>query len=141
MIEAPFEVQFGQSEHARLRLSILGYEHPEVAEPEGLDVVRAHFLVDAGSVSATFEGRLFGYELQELCEYLSLIISGNGPAKSMTFGGGVFELAFAPSRRGPMLLVVTIKEIDETHLRLEYMVRLEPHEIVQIHRELSAAFA
>ncbi len=126
-----FELVFGHRERARLRLSILGYAHPEIAEPEGFDLLDVRLDVRAGSVTAEFAVQIHDFELSDLAEYLSEIVSGNGPARALTFAGGILELSFAPSRRGPVLLGVILKEVDDAHLRLEYLVTLEPHEIGQ----------
>ncbi len=126
-----FDLVFGHRERARLRLSILGYAHPEIAEPEGFDLLDVRLDVRAGSVTAEFAVQIHDFELSELAEYLAEIVSGNGPARALTFAGGILELSFAPSRRGPVLLGVILKEVDDAHLRLEYLVTLEPHEIGQ----------
>ena len=124
-----FDLVFGHRERARLRLSILGYAHPEIAEPEGFDLLDVRLDVSAGSVTAEFAVQIHDFELSDLAEYLGEIVSGNGPARALTFAGGMLELSFAPSRRGPVLLGVILKEVDDAHLRLEYLVTLEPHEI------------
>ncbi|MHB8462011.1 MAG: hypothetical protein ACYDA1_05145 [Vulcanimicrobiaceae bacterium] len=127
-----FDLVFGHRERARLRLSILGYAHPDIAEPEGFDLLDVRLDVSAGSVVAEFSVQMHDFELTDLADYLVEIVSGNGPARALTFAGGMLELSFAPSRRGPVLLGVILKEVDDAHLRLEYLVTLEPHEIGQV---------
>jgi hypothetical protein len=43
--------------------------------------------------------------------------------------GGLLNLSFAPSRRGPVLCAVLLKSIDASHVRLEFMITLEPEDI------------
>lgn len=127
----PFDVVFGHRERAHFRLSVLEYLHPEMREPEGFDLLRVQAHIGAGSAKATFDLEMHVYELTELASYLETITSGNGPPHMLSFAGGTVELSFAPSRRGPVLLGVIIKEVDDAHLRLEYLITLEPHEIGQ----------
>jgi hypothetical protein len=46
-------------------------------------------------------------------------------------------LSFAPSKRGPVLCGVLLKTIDASHLRLEFLVTLEPQDISRTLFELS----
>jgi len=125
------DIHLGASERANLRLELLGYKHPDVAEPEGLDLINVRAHASAAPVEAAFDVELAVYELRELVEYLTEINSGNGPAKSFDLAGGLLSLSFAPSRRGPILCAVRHKSIDATHLRIEYLVTLEPSDITR----------
>jgi hypothetical protein len=42
---------------------------------------------------------------------------------------GLLSLSFAPSKRGPVLCAVLLKTIDTSHVRLEFLITLEPEEI------------
>ncbi len=133
------DVRFGSDENKpRVRLEILGFEHPEVAEPDGLDLLATRVHADALPVTATFDISLRVAELVEMRDYLREINSGNGPPMSFTLAGGLLELSFAPSRRGPVLCAVAIKSIDASHVRLEYMVTLEPETISRSIADLGA---
>ena len=128
----PIDVRFGHEEHKpHVRLEITGFEHPEVAEPDGLDllVCRAH--AAAPPVRAAFDLSLRVAELLDVREYLLTINSGNGPQNAFTLAGGLLSLSFAPSRRGPVLCAVQLKSIDASHVRLEYLVTLEPESITR----------
>lgn len=127
----PFEVRLGDEGGANLRVEIAGYEHPEVAEPHGLDLLACRVHANAAPVRATFAYSLRALELAELRSYLAEIISGNGPAGAFSMAGGLFNLSFAPSRRGPVLCAVMLKSIDESHVRLEYMITFEPRDIAR----------
>lgn len=119
-------------------LEILGYVHPDVAEPEGMDLLECLVHADAPPVQATFPVPIRVEELRSVASYLSQINSGNGPAGNFSIAGGLFELSFAPSRRGPVLLAVRLKSIERAHVRLEYLVTLEPEAITRLLRELRA---
>lgn len=129
-----FEVRLGRADGAHLRIEVVGYEHPEVAEPQGFDLLECRVHASAEPVQASFVYSVRVMELMELRGYLAEINSGNGPPAAFAFSGGVFNLSFAPSRRGPVLCAVLLKSIDVSHVRLEFMVTLEPP-------DLSAALA
>lgn len=123
------EVLLGRDSGAHLRVEIAGFEHPDVAEPQGLDLLdcRAHAIAEP--VRASFRYSVRAEEFWDVRAYLERINSGNGPPKAFSIAGGLFGLAFAPTRRGPVLCAVTLKNIDESHVRLEYMIALEPEDI------------
>lgn len=75
--------------------------------------------------------------LETLREYLEKISTGNGPSESLAIAGGLLTLSFAPSKRGPVLCGVLLKTIDASHLRLEFLVTLEPQDISRTLFELS----
>jgi hypothetical protein len=118
-------------------IEILGYAHPEVAEPEGMDLLDCLVHADAPPVQAAFPVPIRVEELGAVADYLSAINSGNGPNESFTIAGGLFELSFAPSRRGPVLCAVRLKSIERAHVRLEYLVTLEPEAITRFLREVA----
>lgn len=130
MTFAPVAIRFGD-EGARpsLALEVVDYAHPERAEPEGLDLMNCRALARAGPLEASFEIAIGLWELFDLRDYLEGINSGNGPAQSFMLGGGLLTLSFAPSRRGPVLCAVLLKTIDASHVRLEYLITLEPTDI------------
>jgi hypothetical protein len=134
----PCVISLGHRELPHLRLDVRGYAHPDVAEPEGLDLLRVHAHASAAPVTTTFEFDVGVYELRELGAYLEEINSGNGPMRSFPIAGGMLTLSFAPSRRGPVLCSVLLKSIDASHLRVEYLVTLEPEEITSTLAQLSA---
>ncbi len=121
-----------------VRLEITGYEHPDTVEPHGMDLLSCVVHADAAPVRAAFGVSIRVEELASLRDYLLQINSGNGPAESFSFAGGLFELSFAPSRRGPVLCGVRLKSIESSHARLEYLVTLEPENISRALGELSA---
>jgi hypothetical protein len=125
----PFDVPFGRGEDAALRLEIAGYEHPEVAEPQGFDLLACRVHARAGPVNASFDYSIRVMELVELRSYLAEIVSGNGPPAAFAMAGGLFHVSFAPSRRGPVLCAVLLKSIEASHVRLEFMITLEPPDI------------
>jgi len=133
------DVSFGSTNAANLRLELLGYKHPDVAEPEGLDLIAVRAHAAAAPVEAAFDLDLAMYELRELAEYLTEINSGNGPQKSFELAGGLLSLSFAPSRRGPILCAVRHKNIDASHLRIEYLVTLEPNDVTRCVTQLKSA--
>ena len=122
--------------HAEIQVA--GYVHPEVAEPEGMDLLDCFVRAVAPPVDATFPVSIRVDELRALGNYLAEINSGNGPAGGFAFAGGLFEISFAPSRRGPVLCAVGLKSIEASHARLEYMITLEPQEITKLLHDLAA---
>ena len=127
--DGPFEVLLGHRDGAYLRLEVLGYVHPEVAEPHGFDLLECRVHAHAEPVEASFAFSIRVIELIELRAYLAEINSGNGPPAAFAISGGLLSLSFAPSRRGPVLCAVLLKSIDVSHVRLEFMVTLEPPDI------------
>ena len=125
----PFDVLFGRRDASHLRLEVLGYVHPEVAEPHGFDLLDCRVRAHADPVNATFAFSLRVMELVELRAYLAEINSGNGPPAAFAMSGGLLNLSFAPSRRGPVLCAVLLKSIDASHVRLEFMLTMEPEDI------------
>ncbi|HTX55863.1 MAG TPA: hypothetical protein VMD47_02045 [Candidatus Acidoferrales bacterium] len=119
-------------------IQIAGYVHPDVAEPEGMDLLDCFVRACAPPVDATFPITIRVDELRALGSYLATINSGNGPAGSFSLSGGLFDLSFAPSRRGPVLCAVGLKSIEASHVRLEYLVTLEPEEITKLLQDLAA---
>ncbi len=133
------DVRFGyDDEKPHVRLEVLGFEFPDIAEPSGLDLLVCRVHAHAAPVSATFDVSLRVAELMDLREYLREINSGNGPPISFALAGGLLEISFAPSRRGPVLCAVRIKSIDASHVRLEYLVTLEPESISRSIADLAA---
>jgi len=126
---ASFDVLFGRRDAPHLRLEVLGYVHPEVAEPHGFDLLSCRVRAHADPVDATFAFSLRVMELVELRAYLAEINSGNGPPAAFAMSGGLLNLSFAPSRRGPVLCGVLLKSIDASHVRLEFMITMEPEDI------------
>lgn len=121
-----------------VRIEVTGFEHPDTVEPHGMDLLRCIVHAVAPPVNAPFEVSMRVEEFDELRSYLSQINSGNGPAGTFSLGGGLFELSFAPSRRGPVLCGVRLKSIESSHVRVEYMVTLEPENISRAMMDLSA---
>jgi hypothetical protein len=120
-----------------VRIEIAGYEHPDTVEPHGMDLLRCIVHADAPPVRAAFDVSIRVEEFVALAAYLQQINSGNGPPENFTFAGGLFELSFAPSRRGPVLCGVRLKSIETSHARLEYLVTLEPESISRALTELA----
>ena len=116
-------------EKPHVRIDVEGFEHPDTVEPHGMDLLRCVVHAVAPPVNAPFEVSMRVAEFGEMRDYLASINSGNGPAETFSFAGGLFELSFAPTRRGPVLLGVRLKSIDSSHVRVEYMVTLEPETI------------
>lgn len=125
----PFDVLLGRRDAPHLRLEVLGFVHPEVAEPHGFDLLACRVRAHADPVDATFSFSLRVMELVELRAYLAEINSGNGPPAAFAMSGGLLNLSFAPSRRGPVLCAVLLKSIDASHVRLEFMITMEPEDI------------
>ena len=119
-------------------IEIAGYVHPEIAEPEGMDLLDCIVHAVAPPVQAQFPVTIRVDELRSLSHYLSTINSGNGPAGNLSMSDGLFDLSFAPSRRGPVLCAVGLKSIEASHVRLEYMITLEPEEITRLLQDLAA---
>ena len=135
----PQTVYLGEnSGHAHVRFEITGYVHPDTAEPAGMDLLNCVVHAVAPPVDAAFEITMRVEEFASLGEYLGQINSGNGPAANFTFAGGLFELSFAPSRRGPVLCAVRLKSIESSHVRVEYLVTLEPESISRSVTSLAA---
>jgi hypothetical protein len=130
-------IRVGESD-PRAEIQVAGYVHPEVAEPEGMDLLDCFVRAVAPPVDATFPVSIRVDELRALGNYLAQINSGNGPASSFAFAGGLFEISFAPSRRGPVLCAVGLKSIEASHVRLEYMITLEPQDISKLLQDLAA---
>jgi hypothetical protein len=124
-----FDVHLGHHDGANLRIEVIGYEHPEVAEPQGFDLLECRVHATAEPVRASFTYSLRVEELIDLRGYLAAINSGNGPPAAFAISGGLLNLSFAPSRRGPVLCAVLLKSIDTSHVRLEFMVTLEPRDL------------
>jgi hypothetical protein len=127
----------GNAGDTHVRIEVLGYEHPEVAEPHGLDLLECRVHASAAPVRGEFIFSLRVIELIELRAYLTEIQSGNGPPATHALANGLLNLSFAPSRRGPVLCAVLLKSIDASHVRLEFLVTLEPLDIGRALGELS----
>jgi hypothetical protein len=130
-------IRIGEAE-PYVAIQIAGYVHPDVAEPEGMDLLDCFVRAVAPPIDATFPVSIRVDELRSVRAYLEEINSGNGPAGSFSISGGLFDLSFAPSRRGPVLCAVGLKSIERSHVRLEYMVTLEPEEITRLLNDLAA---
>ena len=83
----PFDIVLGRREATHLRLEVLGFVHPEVAEPHGFDLLACRVRAHAEPVNATFAFSLRVMELVELRSYLAEINSGNGPPAAFTMSG------------------------------------------------------
>lgn len=127
----PVAIEFGTAGGSRLVLTVNGYVHPERAEPANLDPMHCSVTAYAGQVEASFHIPLGLWELLDLREYLEEIRTGNGPPQTFVLANGLLTLSFAPSRRGPVLCAVSIKTIDASHLRLEFMVTMEPQDVAR----------
>ena len=135
---SPQQIEIGASDkQPRLILEVLDYEHPERAEPANLDLMRCRVTARAHPVEAAFEISIGLWELFEVRDYLQKISSGNGPSHSFMLAGGLLTLSFAPSRRGPVLCAVLLKTIDASHVRLEFLITLEPQDISRTLFEIS----
>jgi hypothetical protein len=134
----PQQIEIGASDRQpRLRLEVLDYEHPERAEPADLDLMHCRVTAHALPVEAAFEIPIGLWELFEVRDYLQKISTGNGPSHSFMLAGGLLTLSFAPSRRGPVLCAVLLKTIDASHVRLEFLITLEPQDISRTLFEIS----
>lgn len=126
----PSAITLGEDEALpQLMLEVLGYEHPDRVEPANMDLMRCRITAKAGPIEAPFDIAIALWELFELRDYLAGINSGNGPGRTFALAGGLFSLSFAPTRRGPVLCAVMLKTIDASHVRLEFLVTLEPRTI------------
>jgi hypothetical protein len=129
----PLEITIGTDERGpRLRVEVTDYEHPERAEPADLDLMHCRVTAHAPPVEATFDIAIGLWELLELRDYLEKISTGNGPSHSFMLAGGLLTLSFAPSKRGPVLCAVLLKTIDASHVRLEFLITLEPADISRL---------
>lgn len=138
MSSASFDVLLGSDERKpHLRLEVVDYEHPDVAEPDGLDLLACRVHASAPPVHASFGYSIRVGELAELRAYLAEINSGNGPPGAFSIAGGLLELSFAPSRRGPVLCAVLLKTISTSHVRLEFLITLEPESLSRALADLS----
>lgn len=130
---SPVEIRLGQSgAQPRLVLQVLDYQHPDTAEPANLDLMRCRVVAHARPVEAAFDLSIGLWELFDVRDYLQKIVTGNGPAQSFTLAAGLLALSFAPSKRGPILCAVLLKTIDASHVRLEFLITLEPAEIARV---------
>ena len=126
----PGSITFGERANgAALEIEILGYRYPDVAEPDGLDLLDVAARLYAPPVESAFDLAIRVRDLENLRSYLERIAGGNGPRELLRFADGLFELTFAPSRRGPVLLGVMARDVERAHVRVEYLVTLEPHHI------------
>lgn len=135
---SPLDIRIGSPQSSsHLQIEVADYEHPDTAEPADLDLMRCVVRAHAGEVDAEFAMAIPLCEFFALREYLESIGSGNGPAGTSSMAGGLLTLSFAPSKRGPVLCAVRIKRIDASHLRLEFLITLEPQDIARTLFELS----
>lgn len=134
----PLEISIGAAERQpRLSVEVLGYQHPDTVEPADLDLMHCRVSAQADPVNAAFDMPIGLWELFELRDYLEQINTGNGPSESFMLAGGLLTISFAPSKRGPVLCAVLVKTIDASHVRLEYLITLEPQDIARTHFQLS----
>jgi hypothetical protein len=134
----PLEISIGAADRQpRLVIEVQGYQHPDTVEPADLDLMQCRITAQADPVNAAFDMPIGLWELFELRDYLAGINTGNGPSKSLMFAGGLLTLSFAPSKRGPVLCAVLLKTIDALHVRLEFLITLEPGDISRTHFQLS----
>jgi len=126
----PLQIGLGPPQsRPRLVLDVLDYAHPDTAEPADLDLMHCRVTAIAHPLEAPFEMNIGLWELFDLRDYLQKISSGNGPSQSFMLAAGLLTLSFAPSKRGPVLCAVLVKTIDAAHLRLEFLITLEPADI------------
>ncbi|NNM98488.1 MAG: hypothetical protein HKL91_01645 [Candidatus Eremiobacteraeota bacterium] len=126
----PGRIPFGERANgAALEIDILDYRYPDVAEPDGLDLLEIATRLYAPPVESVFNLAVRVRELESLRSYLERISGGNGPRDVLKLADGLFELTFAPSRRGPVLLGVMLHDVERAHVRVEYLITLEPHHI------------
>jgi hypothetical protein len=134
----PLEISIGAADRQpRVVLEVLGYQHPDTVEPADLDLMQCRVSAHASPVNAAFEMPIGLWELFELRDYLAKINTGNGPSENFMLAGGLLSLSFAPSKRGPVLCAVLLKTIDASHVRLEFLITLEPQDISRTHFQLS----
>ena len=131
-------IRIGDQADAHVRIEVEDFAHPDVAEPHGMDLLACLVYAAAPPVAAAFPLTIRVEEFSDLRDYLAQINSGNGPPGSFALADGVFSLSFAPSRRGPILCAVQLKSIDTAHVRLEYLVTLEPESVTRTLRDLDA---
>lgn len=115
----------------QLLIEVLDYEHPDTAEPADLDLMHCRVHTQAPPLDAAFEMPIALWEFFALRDYLQKIESGNGPSENFMLAGGLLTLSFAPSKRGPVLCAVLLKTIDASHLRVEFLITLEPQDIAR----------
>src|SRR5579871_1731194 len=116
------EIRLGPEDAAHAIVGVAGYARPQVAAPNGIDVLECVVRVVAGPLKGEFECPIASGDLRALRAYLGRIQSGNGPQASFAMAGGLFTLSFAPSRRGPVLCAALLKSIEASHARLEFMI-------------------
>lgn len=134
----PLEISIGPADREpRLTIEVLGYQHPDTVEPADLDLMHCRISAQAAPVHAAFDMPIGLWELFEVRDYLEQIGTGNGPSQSFMLAGGLLTLSFAPSKRGPVLCAVLLKTIDASHVRLEFLITLEPGDISRTHFQLS----
>jgi hypothetical protein len=134
----PLAIEIGTADlQPRLLIEVLDYQHPDTVEPADLDLMHCRVSAHAQPVNAAFDMPIGLWELFDLRDYLAQINSGNGPAESFMLAGGLLTLSFAPSKRGPVLCAVLLKTIDASHVRLEFLLTLEPQDISRTHFQLS----
>jgi hypothetical protein len=135
---SPLQIRIGAPQaQPQLLVEVLDYAHPDTAEPADLDLMNCRISASAHPVDATFEIRIGLWELFDVRDYLQKISTGNGPSQSFMLAGGLLTLSFAPSKRGPVLCAVLLKTIDAAHVRLEYLITLEPADISRTLFDLS----
>lgn len=134
----PIQISIGAADRQpRLAIEVLGYQHPDTVEPADLDLMHCRVSAQADPVNAAFDMTIGLWELFELRDYLAEINTGNGPSHGFMMAGGLLSLSFAPSKRGPVLCAVLLKTIDASHVRLEFLITLEPQDISRTHFQLS----
>ena len=134
----PLEICIGAPDRQpRLVIDVQGYRHPDTVEPADLDLMQCRIDAQAQPVNASFEMPIGLWELFEVRDYLAQISTGNGPSKHFMLAGGLLSISFAPSKRGPVLCAVLLKTIDASHVRLEFLITLEPQDIARTHFQLS----
>lgn len=139
---APLEISIGPADRQpRLLVEVMGYQHPDTVEPADLDLMHCRVSAHVQPVNAAFEMPIGLWELFDLRDYLAEINTGNGPSKSFMLAGGLLTLSFAPSKRGPVLCAVLLKTIDASHVRLEFLITLEPQDIARTHFQLAQLHA
>lgn len=135
---SPLLIRIGTAQATpQLLLEVLDYEHPDTAEPADLDLMHCRLTAHAHPVEASFEMAIGLWEFFALRDYLQKIGTGNGPSETLMMAGGLLTLSFAPSKRGPVLCGVLLKTIDASHVRLEFLITLEPGDISRTLFELS----
>lgn len=134
----PLQITFGTpTRQPHLAVDVLDYAHPDTAEPADLDLMQCRLAARAHPIDACFDMHIGLWELFEVRDYLAAVATGNGPSKSFTLAGGLLTLSFAPAKRGPVLCAVLVKTIDAAHVRLEFLITLEPADIARLLFEFS----